>query len=146
RGDYLRLLGRLGEARRDATEAVREAEAAARPTFAGWARANLARIALALGDVHGAALATERLTPLMEGETDPRLRATAWAARGSVAMLRGEIALAREAYETSAREANAARWVNGELGARTSLVWVAMQEGDSAAAVRALAIARSMVE
>jgi CHAT domain-containing protein/tetratricopeptide (TPR) repeat protein len=145
RGDVLRLFGRLGHARRDAAEAVREAEASRAWTFAAGGHATMARVALAVGDFQTAAAEAAHVTRIRDLHGDPYARVVASSLEASVAVALGDMAAARVAHEAAAREANATGWLNGEMGARNSLMWVALMEGDSAAADDAVEFARTMI-
>ncbi|MGH7470554.1 MAG: CHAT domain-containing protein [Longimicrobiales bacterium] len=145
RGDFQRLFGQLGHARRDAQQAVEEAEASASWTISVGARATLAQIAMSVGDVQAAVMEADRIKQILDRHDDPYARVIAPSIAERVAVALGDVAAARAANDASVRTSQAIGWLNGEVGARNSRMWIALQEGDSAGAFLALDAARQMI-
>ena len=146
RGDFARLFGRLGHARRDAREAAQEAEAAGSWTTAVGARGTLSQIALSVGDLLAASTEADRIRQIMQRHGNAYAGVIAPSIDEHIAMALGDAAAARIANEASLRASSALGWRNGEVGSRVSRMWVALLEGDSAGAYKALDVARQTIK
>jgi CHAT domain-containing protein/tetratricopeptide (TPR) repeat protein len=144
RSHIYRLVGWMARARRDAEEAITEAEASGVRVVIPWAQTTLAFIGLQLGDLASAAPHAASAARLFAAQGDRYATATALGLEGDVAAASGDWAAARTAYTTAIQRASELKWAEHEFGMRIGLMNVEMREGDLAGAQAEIAAAAAV--
>jgi hypothetical protein len=143
RAETGRLYGNLGQARRDAEESIREAQASGRDDLIPWAHVVLAQIALAFDDLRSAAAEAGAATRAFAAIGDPEGQVVSPVIEANLALAQSDVQSARAAFETAAKAARA-NFQFGGVSAWSGLAWAAVMAGDSAAARIAVDSTRAM--
>lgn len=139
RAHFYRSIGWLARSRRDAQEAIVEAEASGVGIAIPWAQTTLAFASLQLGDLAGAAPYAAAARERFAGQGDRYATVTALGLEGYLAVATGDLATARKAYTDALARSEALSWAESEINLHTALMNLALREGDLVTAQREVA-------
>ena len=146
RGYRLRTVGRLGEARQEAMQAIAEGEASGNMVAQAWSLLTMAQISAVLGDGASGTDYVRRSIELHEANGDQLGLATAFVVEGELAEMQGRRAEAERAYRRGVEWAKAFDDPHRLAWSYNKLANLARTAGDWDQAAMALDSSRSVAQ